>query len=174
MLIPDPVQRITWKTLKEKLISDFKVPDHLFMNISEAVKNFIPITQLFLKIAELVKVNCNSGGKFWKDNSQFMTNLREVILYYFYILCQQFMFTFEAKTSCVKEISAKNLTTLMKDVSTVRKTCKDKVKQLEIKDLNYRETQVLSQLKECVNKIAKEQQGDNSMKTLLIFCKELC
>ena len=32
----------------------------------------------------------------------------------------------------------------MKEVASLRKTCKDKVKESEKKDLNYRETQVLS------------------------------
>lgn len=61
----------------------------------------------------------------------------------------------------------------MKDVTSLRKGCKDKIKEFERKDLNYRETQLLSELQECMNKISKEGAIDNDMKALSTFCKEL-
>lgn len=86
MLTPDPLERINWNYLKKNLVSDFKVPEHMFMNISDVAKVFIPVTELFLKRIKLMKDKINSGNQFWK-NKEFLENLREIIIYYFFIFC---------------------------------------------------------------------------------------
>ena len=73
MLLPE--DRITWKELKKELIFQYKVPEHMFMNISEVVDYFIPITELFLRVQKIIKEKSTSSASFWKTNSQFLTHL---------------------------------------------------------------------------------------------------
>jgi hypothetical protein len=81
--------------------------------------------------------------------------LREVLLYYFYIICEQFGFTFEAKMECVKASEAKKVSELLQEIYKERKKCSDKIKTFEKNSIDYRETQLLGELKGCLNLLSK-------------------
>lgn len=55
MLKPNPIERINWVDLKKEMMNEFKIPEHLFMNIEEVVNNFIPISELFLRVIKMLK-----------------------------------------------------------------------------------------------------------------------
>ena len=58
--------------------------------------------------------------------------------YYLYILCEQFTSSFEAKIDCIENNLAKKVNLLLNDVTKIRKSCKEKIKTVEWKDIEYR------------------------------------
>lgn len=55
MLKPMPVDRLSWKNLKELLIKRMKVDPHEFLDFKDLSINFISIFELFLKAAKIIK-----------------------------------------------------------------------------------------------------------------------
>ena len=98
MLAPTPSDRINWKELKGRLMKDFNVQEHEFMNIKDVVANFIPVIDLYVKVVKIIeKCAQSSGGLFWKSNSKFISELKEMLVYYCYIICDNFNNIFEVK-----------------------------------------------------------------------------
>ena len=97
MLVRDPMDRITWEGMKKELMINFKVPEHLFMNIKDSVKMFVPVTETYMKVVKVLGEGPKQKEDFWKVNSAFLKELREKMLYYFYILCVHYESIFEAK-----------------------------------------------------------------------------
>ena len=57
MLTPLPTDRINWAGLKKELMAEFKVPEHLFININDAILNFAPVAEVFLAVTKMIREN---------------------------------------------------------------------------------------------------------------------
>lgn len=79
-------------------MKDLNVQEHEFMNIKDVVDNFIPVIDLFLNVLKMI-ATCVQSSKhlFWKSNSKFMLELKEILIYYLYIICDKFNIAFEIK-----------------------------------------------------------------------------
>ncbi len=79
-------------------MKDLNVQEHEFMNIKDVVDNFIPVIDLFLNVLKMIATCVQSSGHlFWKSNSKFMLELKEILIYYLYIICDKFNIVFEIK-----------------------------------------------------------------------------
>lgn len=91
MLAPNPVDRPTWTQLRNYLMKEFKVQEHEFMNIVDVTEQFLPVSGVYMKVVRCIGRQVRSSGQlFWKSNSAFLLELRETLVYYCYIVCEQF------------------------------------------------------------------------------------
>lgn len=83
MLRPKPTERITWKEVKDYLISKLGAEEHDFLNIRDGLICFKIVLDLHVSFALSLKSGIDSGQtKFWKINRIFLISFSQRFIEY--------------------------------------------------------------------------------------------
>ena len=128
MLKPMPVDRITWKNLKELLIKRLKVDPHEFLDLKDLSINFINIFELLLKAAKIMKEGLETGiSAFWKANKQAGMSIFEEFVHFIYLVALKFSERQQYRWNNMAEAHRKKADNLIKEVKALESMiCKRK------------------------------------------------